>query len=228
MKRTVPALLACIAFSHPAAAEKPFDWTGLYLGGHAGYAWSDVDQRQTNGGMPPGPFSYTGNGFVGGATAGYNLQAGMFVVGVEGDIGWMDLSGTGRIPSSNPAAHQDISLDAGAYGDITGRLGVAIGKTLIYGKGGWAFYNGEARQKTTNPGFVTHGTDSTFTGWTAGGGIEHAISQGLTVKLEYQHFDFGTENGDQTSVSDPPIGFVYRNSTNVTADSVKAGINFRF
>ena len=152
------------------APRPAFSWTGFYLGAHAGYAWGDVDQRQTIGGMPVGPFSYDVDGAFGGGTAGYNWQAGQLVVGIEGDLGWMDLSGAGRIPSSNPAAHQDITLDGGLYGDITGRLGVAMGRTLLYGKGGWAWFNGEARQKTTNPGFVTHGTDKAFDGWVAGAG----------------------------------------------------------
>jgi outer membrane immunogenic protein len=103
------------------APRAAFSWTGFDLGAHAGYAWGSVDQRQTTGGMPVGPFSYDVDGAFAGGTAGYNWQAGQLVVGIEGDLGWMDLSGAGRIPSSNPAAHQDITLDAGLYGDITGR-----------------------------------------------------------------------------------------------------------
>ena len=229
---TVPAVAADLRrpkrLEYDEAPRAAFSWTGFYLGAHAGYAWGSVDQRQTTGGMPVGPFGYDVDGAFGGGTAGYNWQAGQLVVGIEGDLGWMDLSGAGRIPSSNPAAHQDISLDGGLYGDITGRLGVAMGRTLLYGKGGWAWFNGEARQKTTNPGFVTHGTDKAFDGWVAGAGIEHMIAPNVSLKLEYLHFDFGRQGGDQTSVSDPPIGFVYKNTADLTADSVKAGVNFKF
>ena len=171
---------------------------------------------------------YDTNGAFGGGTVGYNVQMGGIVVGVEGDFGWMDLNGKGRIPSSNPAAHQDITLDGGLYADVTGRLGLAANRTLFYGKGGWAWFDGEARQKTTNPGFVTHGTDEAFDGWVAGAGIEHAFAPNVTFKVEYLHFDFGRQGGDQTSVTDPPIGFVYKNTTDLTAESVKAGVNFKF
>ena len=50
----------------------------------------------------------------------------------------------------------------------------------------------------------------------------------MSIKVEYQHFDFGTELGNQTSVTDPPIGHVYKNWTDLTAESVKAGVAFHF
>jgi outer membrane immunogenic protein len=141
----------------------------------------------------------------------------------------MDLSGTGIIPSSNPAAHQDITLGHGAYGDVTGRVGFAIDRTLAYAKGGVAFYDGVARQTTTNPGYVTTGTN-TFTGWTAGGGVEHFISEKVSLKLEYQHFGFGSRIGYQTNVGDPgsPLGYRFHNWTDLNAESVKAGMNWHF
>lgn len=30
------------------------------------------------------------------------------------------------------------------------------------------------------------------------------MSENWSLKVEYPHFNFGTEGGDQTSVSDPP------------------------
>ena len=211
-----------------APVVAPFNWTGFYVGGHVGGDWGKVKVlNDVNDGVPPGPFKYNAAGVFGGGTVGYNLQIQNFVVGVEGDVGFMDLSGAGIVPSSNPAAHQDITLGHGAYGDITGRLGYAVDRTLVYAKGGVAFYDGEARQTTTNPGYVTTGTRM-FTGWTAGGGVEHFIAPNWSIKAEYQHFDFGSQIGNQTSVTDPPIGHVYHNWTTLNADSVKAGVNWHF
>lgn len=210
-----------------SAAHAGGSWEGAYVGLHAGYGWGDVSVKDTTGGVTPGPFDYTARGFLGGASAGYNLQAGITVVGIEADIGYLGLNGRGIIPSSDPAHHQDITLDGGLYGDITGRLGFVRGNALFYGKGGLALYGGEALQKTTKPGFVSHGT-GTFTGWTAGGGLEFALTPHTTLKVEYLHFDFGHQGGDQTSVSDDPVGFVYKNTTSLTADTVKLGINYKF
>jgi outer membrane immunogenic protein len=203
------------------------DWTGAYVGAHVGGAWGDVDQRQTNGGMDEGPFSYSPDGIVFGGTAGYNFQFGNVVLGVEADLGYMDLNGSGTIPSSNPSAHQDLSLDGGLYGDVTARAGLAFNKVLVYGKGGFAFYDGGALQQTTNPGYTADGT-STFTGWTAGGGIEYAWTDNISLKIEYQHFDFGSQGGSQTSVSDAPIGYVYTNKTDLTSDAIRIGANYKF
>jgi outer membrane immunogenic protein len=200
-------------------------WTGFYLGAHVGGAWGDVDVRDLNGGVLPGPFSFSPDGVFGGGTGGYNLQFGSFLFGIEGDIGYMDLSGAGIIPSANPGRHQDISLDGGLYGDITARLGYAFDRMLVYAKGGFAFYDSEGKQVTTTPGYVHSGTD-TLTGWTAGGGIEYLISPSWSIKAEYLHFDFGSQGASQTSVGDDPIGFVYKNKFDVTAESVKAGVNY--
>jgi hypothetical protein len=51
---------------------------------------------------------------------------------------------------------------------------------------------------------------------------------GWSLKAEYLHFDFGSEQGDQTSISDPPIGHVYENWTVLDADTFKVGINYHF
>src|SRR5674476_939350 len=62
-----------------------FSWTGLYLGGHAGYGWSAVNQDITNflGILGLGGFDM--NGGFGGGQLGFNYQTGMFVFGVEAD-----------------------------------------------------------------------------------------------------------------------------------------------
>ncbi len=64
--------------------------------------------------------------------------------------------------------------------------------------------------------------------WTVGAGVEHFLSPAWSVKAEYLHFDFGSRGGSQTSLTDPPIGYVYTNSFSVTADSVKVGVNYHF
>lgn len=227
MKVLFSAVAAFALMVIPAAANPTHNWSGVYLGAHAGYAWGNVDVRDTNGGVLPGPFSYDTSGGFGGGTVGANWQLGSVVVGVEGDLGFMDLSGAGIIPSSVPTAHQDITLDGGLYGDITGRLGFALGRTFVYGKGGWAYFDGDAKQVTTNPGYTPTSTGA-FNGWVYGGGLEYMLNECLSMKVEYLHYQFGEQGGAQTSVSDPPIGFVYTNEHQLDADSVKIGLNYRF
>lgn len=223
-----PAFADGIPSRIPSLEEpKHYSWEGFYIGAHGGYIWESISQTQTSGGMPVGPFDFKDGSFFGGGQAGFNFQRQNIVFGIEADLGYMYLPGKGRIPSSNPAAHQDFAVDSGFYGDITGKLGFAVERTLIYGKGGYAAYSGEAWQKTTNPGFVTHGSDKYLQGWVVGGGIEQAISSRVSLKLEYLHYDFGKVTGDQTSVTDIPIGFVYTNASKVEFDTVKLGVNFK-
>jgi outer membrane immunogenic protein len=220
-------IFASTVVAAQAQSGRAFSWTGFYVGANVGYAWGDVDVRDTNGGVPPGPFNYDVDGFSGGVQIGYNMQVDRLVAGIELEGGYMDLGGQGRIASSNPAAFQRIDLNGGAYGILSGRLGVTFGSSLFYGKAGWAYFDGDAGQKTTNPGYVTHRTGA-FSGAVYGGGWEHAFGGNWSVRVEYLHFNFGTEGGDQTSVSDPPIGFVYNNKHDLSADTVKFGLNYKF
>ena len=105
--------LSLLALDGPAvAADMPvkapyiqavFDWTGLYVGANAGYAWGHSDPASSFTCPAPGACPYnvpvqlsafnaagTGilspNGFTGGGQAGYNYQSGQLLYGVELDI----------------------------------------------------------------------------------------------------------------------------------------------
>ena len=135
----------------------------------------------------------------------------------------MDLIGSRRTDSSNPTKYQTLEVEGGFYALAAGRVGFAWNHTLVYGKGGWAYYDGEATQTTTNPGFVTHGTGALY-GWAYGGGIEQVIGNGWSLKGEYLHFDFDAAGGDQTGIED---GYVFDNTSDVDSDTVKLGINLQ-
>lgn len=212
--------------SDPTLRE-PFSWTGLYAGVHAGYAWGDADHAQTNGGMPHGPYGYDVDGALGGVTLGYNQQFGFVVVGIEAEGGYMDLHGEGKIPSSTPPNYQALDVDGGFYGLIAGRAGFAIDRTLIYGKGGWFRMDGDAGQATTKPGYETTRSES-FQGVVYGAGIEHAVGRHMTIKFEWLRFDFDGVTGSQTSLTDPPVGYVYTNQTDLQVDTFKLGLNYKF
>lgn len=228
MKKAIAVFALVSAFVAPARAETPFSWTGMYIGANAGYAWGSVDQFQTSGGMPVGPFSYDADGYSGALVAGVNFQINnAIVVGVEAEGGYMDAAGSGRIPSSTPGHYQALELDGGMYGMASARVGAVFGRFMLFGKAGFVHWAADAHQTTTKPGFVTHGI-SGFSGVAYGGGLEYAIDSRWSIKAEWVRMDFGARAGDQTSVTDPPIGFIYTNRTEVLVDTVKLGVNFRF
>src|SRR5688572_374146 len=79
-----PALAADMPVkARPAPLAAAYDWSGFYVGVHAGYGWGDVSF-----GMPgvPGVGEYDSTGFVGGGHAGINWQFNRLVLGVEGAL----------------------------------------------------------------------------------------------------------------------------------------------
>jgi len=214
----------------PALAGDVHDWSGGYIGVHGGYAWGSASVSDTSPGVVPGPFNYPVAGALGGVQAGYNFQTGNIVFGPEVDVGYASASGSGVIGSSHAASHQDLTLSGGAYADLTGRLGVGFGNTLLYAKGGAALYGGRALQQTTNPNYVGTPADG-FLGWVAGVGLEQALTENVSVKVEYDHYGFGTGHGYQTAIAaDPPTpaGYKFDNWTNLGFDTVKVGLNWKF
>ena len=58
-----------------------YDWTGFYIGGHAGWAWTGKRWRDVLSGVEVA--SYTADNFIGGVQGGYSWQTGTWVVGIE-------------------------------------------------------------------------------------------------------------------------------------------------
>ena len=144
-----PALAADMALRPVQASFLPlptFSWTGFYLGGNVGAGFGTTETSVNVGpaltavtGTPvtaTAPLvSETFNGFVGGIQAGYNWQAGVFVLGVEGDLDAAGLQGNAPC-----VVVLNCTMKHNWFADITGRVGVvAVDRTLIYLKGGVAW-----------------------------------------------------------------------------------------
>ncbi|WP_438275799.1 outer membrane protein [Nitrobacter sp.] len=215
----------------PVAAV--YDWTGFYIGGHIGGGWGDI--RSTE--LAPGTNAFpTGtaftahhpSGFLGGVQGGYNWQASNnFVLGIEGEYTWSDLSGTSSTVST---VNGFVSTTTNKINDIamvTGRLGYAAGNWLLYAKGGGAWGQGNSR----GTGFLANGTlfettssSADRSGWVAGAGVEWGFAPNWSAKIEYNHIDFGSTNV-AINTSRATTNFV---RSSETIDLVKAGVNYRF
>src|SRR5437588_6996324 len=71
----------------PAPLPPPFSWSGFYIGGNLGGAWSHRDMHDSLFGLN---FDNGNNNgvFIAGGQAGFNYQFSNFVIGVEGDFDW--------------------------------------------------------------------------------------------------------------------------------------------
>jgi outer membrane immunogenic protein len=231
--RIAAAAAALALLTGPAAANGSNKWTGFYVGAHAGYGAGHATTRDdpADWGNDPkfiGPFRFSTDGVLGGGTLGYNYQAGALVVGLEADLGYMGVSGSRNTESSQSGNHQTLEIEGGFYAVLGGRVGLSFGGTLLYGKGGWAYWDTDVTQTTTAQGYKTNGSGA-LDGYAFGGGIEHAVAGGWSIKAEYLRLQFDDARGDQTSITDPPIGHVYENETKLAPiDTFRVGVNYKF
>jgi outer membrane immunogenic protein len=225
--------------AQPVSAAPP-SWTGAYVGLFAGYGWGDA--KATAPFDPNTGFFYNFNGasygfdakgFFGGGTLGYNWQSGAIVFGIEGEVGYLGLKGSAIEPNDLPSTSDTRTrFKSDLYGAIYGRLGIAHGAALIYGKGGVAFLDAEGSTIDPCANVPGCGTttlsmtgNKTMVGWSAGAGIEWMLSPQWSAKAEYAYFDFG-----KLDVSGPSsvAGEFYRQTIDVTAHTGKVGLNYRF
>jgi outer membrane immunogenic protein len=222
-------------------------WRGFYAGGHIGGAWGgpDVSNTYTYKQDPTVDSSVNASGVIGGGQIGFNLQSGNLVYGLEVDLGGVDLSGsrTVQLQGGGDPLSVKYSTSGGFYGDITGRLGYAVGRTLIYAKGGAAFVNVDFNSHYTGQYAEFDYQDSdAFWGWTIGGGVEYKLHPGWSLKVEYQHFDFGDASFGHKSAQHFDCGKVggwpgdmhcaseltTDAKVSPTADAVTFGVNYHF
>lgn len=129
------------------------------------------------------------NGAIYGAHIGYNVQRNSLVYGVELGINGTDMDGSGTCVVIGYCSR---SMDW--YATAVGRLGYAAGNTLVYGFGGVAWGDVKTEIGFVSPGLTILEGEETHVGWTAGVGIEHALTDRFIVGVEYSHVDLGEED----------------------------------
>lgn len=193
----------------------PYDWTGFYLGLQAGYGWSQVDTSFSNG-VPN--LSPDGNGFVGGAHAGYLWQWDSFVAGPEVDIEYSDVSGSDRsFAGGTSASNADINWMA----SLRLRAGFAWDRALIYATGGLAYADFDGSGGPAG-GPLQSFSDDTW-GWTLGAGVDYAIAEHWSARLEYRYTDF-----DDVGSGLAPLYPAVRVSDDINLHAVRLGVSYNF
>jgi outer membrane immunogenic protein len=223
--------IAAPIYKAPVMAPTAYSWTGCYVGIEGGGAWGS--SRHVGAGLPapaalgvPITNSFDLSGGLLGGTVGCNYQVGSWVFGIEDDFSWTNKKGgASDIPPFNTVARSETNekwLDT-----LRGRLGFAWDRALIYGTGGAAF--ADTGVKICNPAVGFCVSDSqTRTGWVAGAGIEYAVWDNLSVKIEYLHADFGTGRYVDPPVTGPGGGTVVTRNVSLSDDIVRVGLNWRF
>ena len=194
-----------------------FTWTGFYVGINGGYLFDTGNSGRSGFGN-----SSSGDGFSIGGTLGYNYQIGNVVLGLEGDLAYVELNG--RNNSAFGGGNGFGSNDMNYLGTVRGRIGYAIDRFLIYGTGGLAF--ADQKNNANFGGFGRSSNDDVKFGYTLGAGVEYAFTNNWSVKAEYLYYDLGRSN-NSTFIAGPGGGF-FTNSSDNRGNIVRAGLNYRF
>jgi outer membrane immunogenic protein len=209
-------------YKAPAALPMIYNWSGIYIGGHIGGGWNNVDAADTLGFLGGAAFGVDSSGFLGGGQIGANWQWGSMVLGLQGDISATDLSGnTNLAPFGLPDGN--VGYETSWVSTLTGRIGYAQNNWLAYFKGGAAWAHNKYSVIAPVTGLAFTGSD-TETGWTIGGGLEYGFAPNWSGFIEYDYIDLGSRD---VTVFDPNLGPATE-SVKQNIQMVKAGINYRF
>jgi len=230
----------------PPPATTAYDWTGVYVGGHIGYAagssrWSAMPTGAA-GAAQSGSLdlfnsfnAFNGMGsYFEGFQAGYNyMLPSRWLFGVEADVSFPNtVAGTSTF-SSAPTGTASYSEQVEFSGTLRGRVGYApnFGTThwLFYATGGFAFsYDQFTRTQIAGSpagGTAVPGqTEILFmvprTGGVVGAGVELALPSNWSARLEYLFTDYGNR-----SVIFP--AGAQRFGSDLTVGELRVGLNYK-
>jgi outer membrane immunogenic protein len=221
------------------------NWTGFYVGGDAGAAWVETPAAWDPLPSPTafGTFPIFAHdrvaGLIGGPHAGYDYQLmPHWVAGVEGDWMWSSTHGSFTQPwiaepgfFEAPGAETTMSTRLDWLSSARVRVGYLVTPTLMaYATGGAAWARIDYSASNNNGGGYITSADIGHTafGYTAGGGLELAITNCWSVRAEYLYYRFGA--GPSAIVAAPGFpGFPSAYSWGGASVNVaRAGASYKF
>ena len=196
----------------PVVVQSAYNWSGFYVGVHAGYAWGEF----TSASDPTIDHEPTGGLF--GGQVGYNWQVNQFVFGLEADLAYSTISGDDTSTFGAFTINGDHKMKY--LGTVRARAGLAYDRYLFYVTGGFAYSKVVGNLNVVG---VISGSDTlNLKGWTAGGGIEVGLTQNVTARLEYLYVDFNE------ATSSMNLGFPFSDQVDKNINVVRFALNYKF
>ena len=215
-------------YARPARyAPERFNWSGVYIGGGAGYAWGDGLTDM----FVSGVFNQRGtpdlNGGIWGGHIGLNYQMGALVVGAEAQ--WLSgLEGSEITPFIPFAVNVRTTVDVHSLQLFKGRLGYAWDRWLPYVTGGYA--TGQVTSRFVDlfgPGTNTVTDKQRHGGWVLGAGVDYALTKNVILGVEYLHIDLeDTIHAGFNNFAAPVPPRNHR--VDADADVIMARLSFKF
>lgn len=238
MRRIFTAALSLLALEGAAPAadlppapqlpplEAQSVWTGFYAGLNVGGAFGSSRNTFTIAGFGLPPFNTSLEGVVGGGEAGYNWQAGPWVLGLDANFEGSGLSGSRTAPCLPPLCGAFAARYAQRlpwFGMLRPRIGYALGNWLFYATGGGVLGQVDTNATAASGSFIaTDNRSRTRDGWTLGGGVEVELAASWSAKVEYLYLDLGSRT--TTYLLNPPIS----DTSHFSANVITAGVNYHF
>jgi outer membrane immunogenic protein len=219
------------------AGEQPAGWSGLYTGFNVGYASGQSDADTTyvpnTGSAAASVPALHSSSAIGGMQAGYNWQAGRWLLGGEVDFSWLNAKADGFVQPFwvNDTFTNNLSVSSRYDWLSTARLraGYLLAPNwLVYVTGGLAATRVEDSATYSYPTIPSTGTWSerrTLFGAAIGGGFEYAFARNWSVKAEYLHATFNDVQPHWTTsglVASSPVKFSH------SLDIARLGVNYRW
>ena len=226
-----------------------YQWTGCYIGLNLGggvsagnfgttvdpgtyLAPGDAATVSANGGG-----GANGDGVLAGGQVGCNLQSGILVYGMEGDLDYFrskpqfnNSTNINTLANGNTFSIFE-SLTTNFLATARSRIGITAGRNLAYVTGGAAFTSvsyAESYVDANIPaGTGTSTAVKSLTGWTAGGGWEYALADHWTVRAEYLLVNFPTTNANGVITGVGGTNTLH-SSAGLVIQLVRAGVSVKF
>jgi outer membrane immunogenic protein len=196
--------------------DSHYSWRGVYAGLHAGLATGNTQGKV--GDRFPLEFDYEMDGALYGGQIGWLGQWGNLVAGIEGSYSGSSVQGSDAGCLSFVA---DCRREVNWLATVVGRAGWAYDRVLLYGLAGVAWADVDSQPKIFGAPFS--GGD-THVGWTAGFGLEWALSNRVSARIEYAHIDLGRETHTLTSDFSQ---FSIQDKVDLEMDTIRLGVNVK-
>ncbi len=207
--------LAVRSGTAPIFAPVPaFTWSGAYLGGHVGGIWGkhDFDPITSTqiagaaGSCPTCSISGTtdqGSALIGGFQTGYRWQTGSWVLGIEQDFQFTNVHNQIALAANAPGTTGPFlagdAFDAKLkwLSSTRAQVGWAFDRWLVYAAGGLATGAMDVTAswvaRSSGSGAYSITDDNKWhIGWTAGAGLEYAITDNVSIGAEYRYIDLAS------------------------------------
>ena len=226
---------------HPVPSQN-VDWSGFHAGVRVGAGFNENHLEYTYTDVPafvvdllPTSADLNAKGALLAAALGSDWQFGTMVLGIEADASWSGIRGTastafaGDVGMGVPPLDFTTEYELQWFATARARAGVAVDRILFYGTGGLALANVslDTSVDIAIPGVEGLAGSETVTkvGWTAGGGVQFAITDHVDIGGEVLFYDLGSASVSASNATDPSQNHAEQAISGVIG---RIGINRRF